>query len=925
MEFIKRSFIEKIVEDLRILNGTDFELFCKPIFDLIMGESSIHKGVNLYAKPISRTVDFVADNFNVVAQCGTDDDYFGHFSKKLPELLAIDYEATKPIKDIRSAIKNSEQAGSIYIFANQEAKAGRLSTLDKLVRHLGIDKEIHVYDSERLANVVYENISNQRLLGSIIEYLPTAAHVYSAISIKYGLPLLPSGYVERYEEKEIIDTVLGNMISLVHGISGIGKSKICLSVAHKLKEHYDSVVWISVKEGEEIDFNSVRPGGFDNNLNLRHLCSTYKTLVILDNYIGDISYLREQLESFARDDCRLIVTSLNRLTTGDGVYNLGEMSQEDSVSLLQLSANINDDVRAAIIEKVGGYPLGLQLTARIIDEENYTEEDIAEFINELDQLGREMVPERSATLVEVIVGRHADKFIRELAMLSLLGNTHISTYALTKTFGLVSLRNLEKVSLVVREDMHSVSIHSIILLAINNLDIPNEIHEENITLLLAALHKDNEFKPRGYYHFCVYHNDVLHTLYERRKLDYEKKILLYAIIQTTDNSTEKNNLLSEINKFDLTENLDVNLFLLIEKLELELVSINRKTDDDKYMSHSEYAIETLRKIPLEGLEPRLKLLIKHHIAKITFWRGEKDDAETQFLEILKEYPNCPQCKLQLARIASNRGDEETVMGYVDDVLAAPDPEMSHSILLSFYDLIAESKYTKAQGKYIDDRLPQFFTDITTTLHASFDHSYRVLSRLSKHLGYNHPNEFVAICSNLPTPDNVDKNNKLMKSYAEIQMALYRAYKYGHFDNKEEKLKSSSNLAEKYYLEAGQDNDFERLSLCKIYIEMGAVDKAQAVLAVVENHDGFYYQTCAKIHKELGATEKALEDINQAIELETKGQNRSWFVSSFLNDKAEILHVEGNAEAIDVQRQAIELQRNMKTKLAWEKKLRSWMH
>ena len=66
MDFLKRAFIKKVVDDLISLNGTEFEYFCKPIFEVIVGEAAIHKGSNLFAKPISRTVDFSTNNFEVV-------------------------------------------------------------------------------------------------------------------------------------------------------------------------------------------------------------------------------------------------------------------------------------------------------------------------------------------------------------------------------------------------------------------------------------------------------------------------------------------------------------------------------------------------------------------------------------------------------------------------------------------------------------------------------------------------------------------------------------------------------------------------------------------------------------------------------------------------------------------------------------------
>lgn len=97
MEFLKRAFVKKIVDDLITLNGTEFEYFCKPIFEIIVGEECIHKGSNLFAKPISRTVDFSDQDFSIVGQCGTDNDYFGVFGNDFEEIKKLKLENTKPI------------------------------------------------------------------------------------------------------------------------------------------------------------------------------------------------------------------------------------------------------------------------------------------------------------------------------------------------------------------------------------------------------------------------------------------------------------------------------------------------------------------------------------------------------------------------------------------------------------------------------------------------------------------------------------------------------------------------------------------------------------------------------------------------------------------------------------------------------------
>ncbi|HHQ4746893.1 TPA: hypothetical protein ACSQX0_003765, partial [Vibrio cholerae] len=323
-------FIKKIVDDLISINGTEFEYFCKPVFEIITGESSIHKGSNLFAKPISRTVDFSTNNFEVVGQCGTDNDYFDVFGKDFDDLIKLKLENTKPIKDIYSALKNSDQCSKIILFANQEAKGGRLDSVNKVIRHIGIEKDVVIFDSEGIAQIIADNIANQKFIFSLIDYLPTASQIYSAISMQNDLPPLPSDFVTREDEAPILDLVNRNKVSIIHGVSGIGKSKIALGIAHKLKDEFDSVLWVNLGENRDLNFKSVKVGDFDKNLNLANLCATYKTLVILDNFSGNVSDVEIEFEKISRAESRVLITSQERSARKEICFHLSEMNIEES-------------------------------------------------------------------------------------------------------------------------------------------------------------------------------------------------------------------------------------------------------------------------------------------------------------------------------------------------------------------------------------------------------------------------------------------------------------------------------------------------------------------------------------------------------------------------------------------------------------------
>ena len=63
MARLNEHFINSFVAEIGQISGTDFEYLCKPILYLIIKEEVLHKGHNLYCKPVGYTADFISDNY----------------------------------------------------------------------------------------------------------------------------------------------------------------------------------------------------------------------------------------------------------------------------------------------------------------------------------------------------------------------------------------------------------------------------------------------------------------------------------------------------------------------------------------------------------------------------------------------------------------------------------------------------------------------------------------------------------------------------------------------------------------------------------------------------------------------------------------------------------------------------------------------
>lgn len=134
---------------------------------------------------------------------------------------------------------------------------------------------------------------------------------------------------------------------------------------------------------------------------------------------------------------------------------------------------------------------------------------------------------------------------------------------------------------------------------------------------------------------------------------------------------------------------------------------------------------------------------------------------------------------------------------------------------------------------------------------------------------------------------------------------------------------ASKLAERYYIDSQPCNDFDNLKVAKFFIEIGQYEQAGFYLDRVEKKDPFYYQNTAKQLRGTGDDKGAIIAIDKSIDAARRGDCGSWFLASFLNDKAEILKKNDTNEALKVLAEAIDMQNNSRTKKAWKAKAERW--
>ena len=141
------------------------------------------------------------------------------------------------------------------------------------------------------------------------------------------------------------------------------------------------------------------------------------------------------------------------------------------------------------------------------------------------------------------------------------------------------------------------------------------------------LTRNNSIKSIDYYRFLFNHMTFVKSEYEALPFSNNlKKIILYALIQSSDSFNAPKWFLKQLNMFEY--NIATNyydLLLFIEKSEIELFQIEKKSEGykDKCNAIIEELYKSIEKVPSDNF----RIVLYHHIGKLYLKNSHSDPIE----------------------------------------------------------------------------------------------------------------------------------------------------------------------------------------------------------------------------------------------------------------------------------------------------------
>ncbi len=915
---LKDHFMNTVADELDHLNGTEFEYLCRPFIELLTDKEFEIKGHNLEMKPVGRTVDLMQDgDFGVIGQCGTDKDYFS---------------GNKAVNDIDGCFRNSPDFHTIYLFSNRRATGSELTDLEKAVKlklnsneGSQADYQFYLYDSQRIAKTIYDKIYKTSKVKEILSYLPKSYNYYLCLPESNMLPMQKQEYRHRPEEKEIEERLEKNDFLQIYGLSGMGKTETAIAVANNLSDKFDTVLWLYELNKEYISLSDIHIQRLEESINLEHLLSMFRVLIVVDNLNDNVETLKDNFLSKSKNGSKCIVTSLQLNVSPAEAFNLKYLSDAVSKEILSdCKVEPTEEQLDYVLANVAGYPLLLKLAKNAVENGDLSWDEIVSISNltEIDD------NEKNEVFAQRIVGRYKDRFPEMFNLLLGLDSTRLSKHFLREK-NIIKFNALLRNAIIESVDEYSCSIHSVVLSSIRTVVGRDYSEKDFLEHIDKYLHKHALSRDAGLYTFAAAHGDRLLMLFDDKNISEAlRKLVLLACLYAFDTYSQPQRYTVLFEKVELhPSESELDLRLLIESQELEEKKLKIELNDDEFRKEKIQGYVGV----LKGLSTdseKSNALKYHHIGKWESIIGEYESAEKNLLKAIEISPTSFHSHLRLARnynVQSKRNglsfsDKECyrnkAIEQLNSILEWPDlSEVPISVKLSAYEMLGGNAYVDQRTMFVDNRLNQFAKDIYASLSESYSHTYNALSKLANHLSYNFPEFFSRLCAKLPLPLNIENNERLRKDYGEIVLAQYV---FGNYPEKyREKL---FRLAEEYLLSVPAD-DFVRKNLIKLYLKAGITEKAGLIAEDLEKSNEFNLQLLCKVCCSKGDFLQALEYIEMALAKDPL--QKVVYRAAFFHDKAICLHGMGKPDAEAVMKEAIDLQPNANTKEMWQKELLAW--
>jgi len=647
-----------LISEVNLLSAEEFHFLCMNFLNEKFQTTFLNTGINKDNNPLGYDVDIVSSDQSICAEVTVD--------KK-----SLTFPFKKINLDLKHCFQRTQKPNQVIVFNAQSiSNIGRGVLLAFLAAKAQINAvNIDFYDANRLVDEMLLMIDkSDTFLDRCAEQLGYLRSLAILLGSEKTFPELGLVYKERKidEDKALSLLDLKKML-LVHGISGVGKSKFTIKLKNLISQKFDYKIWlsgsslagVSTLNGIELDRKGARYG-------IAKLMASSNVLLCIDSLEDNdqlIPYLAELEKS---EGTCIIITSQKKIHHND--FSLYELKGVER----SVFGKIIDESRfhGAWVDKLfsasEGHPLVASLIYNLLDRNEITPEDIG---SEIDNIAN-LATGKNETLVLSIFKNHTVVVDRGLKFIDWVGSQFVSKRMMKETLGMIEITKLKDRGFINDEGPDFFKIHELIFNVIQKMALDYETKDWELAIFeLFKSDKLNEFE---YYQITNYHFDLLYKIAFGDKVIPEALYLVASIadvrrIDDFNNFRDKFNTLKTSIVYIEAQNHEI--MAMIEFFELGARFEKKKGNKELSLKYLKDGIEFSESYLAACNNSSFKSDVLHHLGKFKNSIGDYIGAYNCFLQAMAERTDFFATKLQAYRVLCKIDNDKDIPLEVKEKLA----------------------------------------------------------------------------------------------------------------------------------------------------------------------------------------------------------------------------------------------------------------
>lgn len=887
-EELRRRYVRDLIADLGQVGGARLEQWIKPLWDHLAGGLVSARGLNPQGAPVAGALDATWPDGSV-SEASSDAAYF-----KAPY--------NKPTHDFRHVLREAPSVRTVRLFATQTAGPMATTLCERVKQRLAWrGYHLDLWDGRRIAEYIVDRLlTDERFITRVGDALPNLRRISEQNAASARVPALDPLYGGRGdEEDDVIARLKGGKVLVLVGFGGIGKTELACSIAHRVRDEFELVVWADgdrIAGLESLRAYDVRLNGY--KLNLLDLLASHKTLLVLDNIAIDLDTLA--LGALCGAGSRALITS--QVEFGQTIVPVGFVGRERSREILSadVATPCPDDVLDAVLRAVEGHPLVLRMLNRLaVQGRDWTavERQCLHIVGAAD--------EKRRTVAARILEQHLDVLGPELAFFAWCGSAAIDVALFEHLFGLIGLDKLQRWALTARGQSDAVRLHDLVYASVERLKdrLPVDVAhfekqlEDYVSSQLAP-------KRLGFFRVVNRHR----TLIEARLAAHPRPgALRYAYLHGHAPARLDPALIGDPAAdalAGLREEERVWLLSVVEAIEADYRRVRDLGDKPTARAMLEARLPTFDLlIADQRLSVDVRSIARHHHAKSLLKLGRALEALQAFEALVAEQADHYAAKLQVARLSES--DPERAKELIFEIIEAEQAKagsVATSVLIETLATLRRQHLRRFVPEMTDRFGPFMAQQIKAAACSGEDQPIRAFAGVGPEWSYKAPDLFLEVLEaiDLGAPEDAEDDDERVAIGRLLTAAGKMLLRQGAASEAQLRFQQS----ERFFAAVKRRSGFACTHHADALLRLGRVADATSVLERAPDHqrEAFWLLRRSEAHLTSGELADALGRIDEALARPNLDERRP----TFLARRADILLAMGDPSHEADLREAIRL-------------------